>query len=151
MPLPLSAAQLRQTSKAVVDCIDRLLGEYTDVGVAAELNRLGLRSGTGCSFTALMVWKIRRKYGLKTRYDRLREERMLTQEEMATRLGVCPYTIRRWRAFGLLRTHAYNDKNQYLYEPMAEDAPVKRQGQKRLERPHAHFVSDLTDEVQHEA
>ena len=151
LPRPLSAAQLRQTPKAVVDCIDRLLGEYTDVGVAAELNRLGLRSGMGCSFTAIMVWKIRRTYGLKTRYDRLREAGMLTQEEMARHLGVCPQTLQRWRALGLLRAHAYNDKNQYLYEAVAEDAPVKRPGQKLLERPQVRLVSELTNKVQHAA
>ena len=151
MPLPLSAAQLRQTPKAVVDCIDRLLSELTDVGVAAELNRLGLRSGTGCSFTAFMVWRIRRTYGLTSQYDRLREVGMLTDEEMAHRLDVCLKTVHRWRIFGLLKAHAYNDKNQYLYEPVADGALVKRRGQKLLERPRAHLVSDLTDEVQHEA
>jgi DNA-binding transcriptional MerR regulator len=76
---------------------------------------------------------------------------MLTQEEMARHLGVCPQTLQRWRAFGLLKAHAYNDKNQYLYEPVADGALVKRQGQKLLERPKANLVSDLTNEVQHEA
>jgi DNA invertase Pin-like site-specific DNA recombinase len=151
LPLPLSAAQLRQTPRTVVDCIDRLLGQHTDVGVAEELNRLGLRSGTGCSFTAFMVWKIRRTYGLTSRYDRLRDSGMLTQEEMARHLDVCPQTVQRWRAFGLLKAHAYNDKNQYLYEPVADGTVVKRQGQKLLARQKAHLVSELTDEVQHEA
>jgi DNA invertase Pin-like site-specific DNA recombinase len=149
MPLPLSAAQLRQTPKAVVECIERLLGEHTDAGLAAELNRLGLRSGTGCSFTALIVWKIRRTYRLKTRYDRLRERGMLTQEEMARRLEVCLYMIPRWRAAGLLKAHAYNDKNQYLYEPVDDVDLVKSQGEALLGRQKTNVLSDLTDEVQH--
>ena len=148
--MPLSAAQLRQTPRAVVECIERLLGEHTDVGVAAELNRLGLRSGTGCPFTALIVWKIRRTYRLKTRYDRLRERGMLTQEEMARRLEVRLYMIPRWRAAGLLKAHAYNDKNQYLYEPVDDVDLVKSQGQALLERQKTNILSDLTDEVQHE-
>jgi hypothetical protein len=152
LPLPLSAWQLRQTPKEVVARIDQLLEQHTDAGVAAELNRLGLRSGTGCSFTPWMVWKIRRKYGLKDRYDRLREAGMLTQEQIAARLGVHTATVRRWQEHGLLRAHAYNDKNQCLYEPVGQDAPVKCQGRKLSDpRRFREVVSDPTHEVQLEA
>jgi DNA invertase Pin-like site-specific DNA recombinase len=151
MPLPLSSWQLRQTSKETVDRIDSLLSQHTDAGVALELNRLGLRSGTGARFTPRIVWRIRLNYGLKNRYDRLREAGMLTQEEVRRALGVHLTTVHRWRAAGLLRAYPYNDKNQYLYEPVAKDAPVKQQGQKLSERRRVHIVSELTNEVQHEA
>lgn len=151
LTLPLSACELRKTPKEVVDRIDRLLDEHTDVGVAAELNRLGLSSGTGCSFTALTVWRIRQRYGLKNRYQRLRDAGMLTQEEMAHQLGVCCQTVQRWRAAGLLKAYTYNDKNEYLYEPTIQDAPAKSQGKRLSERRRPNFVSESTYEVQHEA
>jgi hypothetical protein len=152
LPLPLSAWQLRQTPKEVLARIDQLLEQHTDAGVASELNRLALRSGMGCAFTAWMVWKIRRKYGLKDHYKRLREAGMLTQEEMARKLGVCVQTVWRWQEHGLLRAHAYNDKHQCLYELVGENAPVKSQGRKLSDPRRFHkVVSDPANEVQHEA
>ena len=152
LPLPLSAWQLRQTPKEVVAQIDQLLERYADAAVAAELNRLGLRSGMNRSFTPWLVWNIRRKYGLKDRYHRLREAGMLTQKELAQKLGVCVNTVWRWREHGLLRAHAYNDKGQYLYEPVGEHGPVKNQGRKLSDpRRFRNVVSDHADEVQHEA
>jgi DNA invertase Pin-like site-specific DNA recombinase len=152
LPLPLSAWQLRQTSNEVVRQIDRLLEQHTDANIALELNRLGLRSGMGGAFTRLIVMKIRLNYGLKDRYDRLREAGMLSQEELARALGICTSTVRRWHAHGLLRAHAYNDKNQCLYEPVGQEAPVKNQGKKLSQRRRfPEVVSDLTHEVQHAA
>jgi hypothetical protein len=152
LPLPLSGWQLRQTSNEVVHQIDRLLEQHTDANIASELNRLGLRSGMGRAFTPLIVMKIRLNYGLKDRYDRLREAGMLTQEELARALGVCIQTVQRWRAAGLVRAWPYNDKNQYLYEPAEKDAPTKNPGQKLSERrKFAAIVANQTDEVQHGA
>jgi DNA invertase Pin-like site-specific DNA recombinase len=152
LPLPLSAWQLRQTPSEVVRQIDRLLDQHTDTGVASELNHLNVRSGMGRSFTPLMIMKIRQKNGLKNRYDRLREAGMLTQEEMAAKLGVQVTTVRRWQAHGMLRAHVYNDQNRCLYEPMGEDAPVKSQGRKLSDpRRFPGVVLDSTYEVQHEA
>jgi hypothetical protein len=136
----------------VVHQIDRLLEQHTDANIASELNRLGLRSGMGRAFTPLIVMKIRLNYGLKDRYDRLREAGMLTQEELARALGVCIQTVQRWRAAGLVRAWPYNDKNQYLYEPAEKDAPTKNPGQKLSERrKFAAIVANQTDEVQHGA
>jgi hypothetical protein len=152
VPLPLSAWQLRLTPDAVVRQIDRLLDQHTDIGIASELNRLGLRSGTGCAFTPLIVMHIRQNHCLKRRYDRLREAGMLTQDEMAAKLGVHVTTVHRWQAHGLLRAHAYNDKNQCLYEPISEDTPVKSQGRKLSDpRRFPAVALDSTHEVQHEA
>lgn len=152
LPLPLSAWQLRQTPKEVVTRIDQLLQQHTDAGVASELNRLGLCSGTGRTFTPWLVWKIRTKYGLRDRHRRLREAGLLTLKEIARNLGVCVQTVWRWRKHGLLRAHAYNDKGQYLYEPVGEHGPVKSQGRKLSDpRRFREVASDPTYEVQLEA
>ncbi|MEW6547228.1 MAG: recombinase family protein [Bacillota bacterium] len=125
LPLPPSAWQLYQTDPAVVAEIDRLLDDYTDGEAALILNERGLRSGHGNRFDRLMVRKVRLAYGLKDTYSRLRDRGLLTLKEMAAALGVSSSTVKAWRRHGLLRAHAYNDKDQYLYEPPGEDAPVK--------------------------
>lgn len=99
-----------------------------------------------------MVGKIRRAYHLKSRYDRLRQAGMLTPSEIAGQLGVNTKTVKIWRKYGLLVGYPYNEKNECLYQPVAENAPVKRQGAKLSERGQtARNVPNSTNEVHHEA
>ena len=78
--------------------------------------------------------RLRRDYGLKKRYDRLRDAGMLTLEEMAILLDVNVQTVKIWRRHGLLKADAYNDKNECLYEHPGDDPPVKAQGRKLAQR-----------------
>ena len=55
-----------------------------------------------------MVQRLRRDYQIKTRYDRLREEGLLTLDETAALLGVSSRTIKIWCQRGLLCARAYN-------------------------------------------
>ncbi len=156
VPPALSAWQLRQTSPDVVAEIDKLLDHHTDAEIAPILNQRGYTSGTGKPFQPWTVYRIRWEYELRTRYDRLRAAGMLDKREMAERLGVAPATIKVWRAAGLLRYHAYNDKGQCLFEPPGADAPVKhkRQGKTRRRGPQTpcrRAPPQPTDEVQCEA
>ena len=76
---------------------------------------------------------------------------MLTQQEMADQLGVSRTTIQDWRRIGLLKAHAYNDK-QYLYEPVSSNPPRKQQGTKRTDLHRFQAAStEKTKEVQDEA
>jgi DNA invertase Pin-like site-specific DNA recombinase len=137
--LPKTAWMLRQTPPEVVCEIDRLLADHTDAAVAALLNERGLTSGEGKQFHRIMVTRLRQAYKLKSRYDRLRETGLLTLQEMAKRLDVHPDTVKKWRMKGLLRAHAYTDKNEYLYEPPGVQAPVKyawQRSRKVRERTH---------------
>lgn len=131
---PRSAWQLRQTSASVIEQIDHLLDSHTDGGIARELEAQGLYSGTGSPFTARIVAKVRRAYGLKSRYDRLREAGMLTVREVADQLGVSVCTAKLWRQGGRLQAHLLNDKGEYLYEPLGEHPPVKQQGKRLLQQ-----------------
>ena len=116
VPAPLNGWQQRATSPEVVKQIDRLLDHNTYLQIASELNGLGQYSGEGKAFTARIVAGIRRRYGLTSRYDRLRKAGLLTVGEMATMLGTNPQRIRIWHRRGLLRGHACNDKNDCLFE-----------------------------------
>jgi DNA invertase Pin-like site-specific DNA recombinase len=145
---PLRAWEVRQTSPEVIDQIDRLLNDCTDAEIAKRLNADGFKSGTGLPFNARLVARARRQYQLKTRYDRLREAGMLTQNEIAARLGIHPQTVHHWRRHGLVVGHPYNDKNECLYEPVSHRAPTKHHGIKLTDpRRFTDVVSDSTNEV----
>jgi hypothetical protein len=63
-------------------------------------------------------------YGLRPRYDRLRQRGMLNRKEMADRLGIHEQTVDRWAEAGLLRAHSYNDHGWHLYELLG-NLPMK--------------------------
>ena len=151
-PLPRNASESWQTPPDVVAEIDRRLDESTEAEIAEQLNEQGLRSGKGREFTHRLVGNVRRGYHLKSRYERVRDAGLLTAAEMAVELGVCKTTIHAWRRHGLLHAHAYNAKDQYLFQPVEHVGPAKQQGQKRSERiPFTPVVVHRTKEVQDEA
>jgi DNA invertase Pin-like site-specific DNA recombinase len=137
LPRPRLAWELRQTDDAIVTEIDRLLDERTEGEIARILNDRELRSGEGVPFHSRLVAGIRRRYGLRTRYERLRQKGLLDLQEMAGLLGVHPDTVKKWRAAGLLEAFALNDKNEYLYQPPGENRPqkFKRKGLSRNRQP----------------
>ena len=152
LPLPLCGWQLRVTPPAVIVEIDRLLDEHTAAQIADILNASGMTPGAGASFHPQLVARLARTYRLKPRFERLREHGLLTLQEMADKLQVTPLTVKIWRRRGLVRGHAYSDKNECLYEPPGDDAPSKAQGIKlSLRRVDPQFASDRAKEVQYEA
>ena len=149
LPLPPRAWQLRQTPPEVVAQIDALREHHTDAQIAHILNERGYRSGTGRRFHARIVHGLSRSYRLKSRYDRLREAGLLTVQEMADLLGVTVQTANIWRRHGLLRGHAYNDKNEFLYEHPGDYPPVKIPGrQLSRRRRFPEVASNARQEVQ---
>jgi DNA invertase Pin-like site-specific DNA recombinase len=151
LPLPQPAWATWQTNPEVIAEVDRLLDDHTEGRIAALLNERGWRSGKGGLFTRSILTRIRYQYRLRSRLDRLREAGMLTQEEIAGRLGVTRSTVHDWRRSGLLKAHAYNDKPEYVYEPVGTDGPHKQQGIKRTGPPRFPEASpEKTKEVQDE-
>ena len=152
LPRPAPAWALRQTSPEVVAEIDRLLADHTDVQIARVLSENGFRSGMGKPVNPMMVARVRDHYHLKPRYERLRERGLLTLVEVANALGISTATAKHWRRAGLLRAHAYNDKNEYLYERPAADAPARYtwKGIRRWDR-ERRSTSHPPNEVQYEA
>jgi DNA invertase Pin-like site-specific DNA recombinase len=146
------AWQLRQTSAEVIAEIDALLDDHTEGQIARILNERGLLSGEGKPFHTIIVRNIRRDYGLKKRYDRLRDAGMLTPEEVAEQLNIAISTLNNWRRAGFLRAYPVNDKNECLYEPLGEDAPVRDKHKgitARIQQPR--IDTNPTKEVQCEA
>jgi hypothetical protein len=122
---PLPAWALRKTSPEVVAEVDHLLDNYTEKQIAQLLTERGFRSGTGRPIDPMMVMRVRQRYGLTSRFQRLRDRGLLTMAEIARSFGICLATAKVWRRAGLLRAHAYDDKPQYLFEPPEADAPMR--------------------------
>ena len=91
-----------KTPAEVVAKVDYLLDSHTDRQIAEKLNEQGLRSGKGRTFHSCMIASLRKEYGLKSRYARLREAGLLTAKEMARKLKVSTNTISAWKKHGLL-------------------------------------------------
>ena len=129
---PKSSAQQVTTSRDVVELVDKLLDDHIYLEIADLLNEQGYhpggsaRPGRGhARFTALRVAYIVHSYGLRSRYDRLRDRGLLTMKEAAARLGVHVATLLRWAKLGIVTRHAYN-AHAYLYEVPEQNPPVKQ-------------------------
>ena len=152
LPRPLPAWKTWLTPAETVAEIDRLLTQHTEAEIARTLDERGFRSGKGCRFDKKIVSNIRHRYGLKTRYDRLRECGLVSASELASMNGVSRQTVLRWRKSGLVQAHAYNDKGQYLYEPAAGVPPATaRWSRTRAERIRSLMAATSHKEVQYEA
>lgn len=109
-----------------IEEIDELLNHHTVLQIANILNERGVPSGTGRPFNAKIVARLQRNYCLKPRYDRLREAGLLTLQEMADALHVTPTSVKIWNRRGLIRGHAYSDKNEACMTHRAMTCPQRR-------------------------
>jgi hypothetical protein len=129
---PKSSAQQVKTRPETVEVVDQLLDHHVYSEIAAILNERGFRPGGsarpgqgGNRFTAKHVAYVMHTYGLRSRYDRLRQRGMLNKKEMAKRLGVHEQTVDRWAKYGIIQAHFYNDHGWHLYELPGPNPPVK--------------------------
>jgi hypothetical protein len=129
---PKSSAQQIKTRPEVVQLVDQLLDHHVYSEIAAILNERGFRPGASARpgraadcFSAKHVAYLMHAYGLRSRYDRLRQRGMLNKREMADRLGVHEQTVDRWAEHGLIKSHFYNDHGWQLYEPPGPNTPAK--------------------------
>lgn len=125
---PKPIALIRKTPEQVIKAVDALLETCSDRQVAQQLNELGHKNWRGQSFTHKKIIVIRLAYHLKSRFERLRERGMLTANELADQLGVCPTTIYHWGHAGFLKEHWYGNQHRCLYEPVGNVILVKGQG-----------------------
>lgn len=151
LPLPQNATELRKTAPAVVAQIDQLLDDHLESEIAAMLNERGFLSGEGHPFDFLKVQRVRRGYGLKSRFERLRARGLLTLNDISALLGVHHTTVKKWHAHGLLQGYPVNEKNVCLYA-VPDTLTLKVPGAKlAIRRPCATLTADATNEVQYEA
>ena len=128
---PKSSAQQITTPPQTVALVDRLLDDHVYSEIAEILNERGLRPGGSARpgrqnvrFTALMVAYLVHSYGLRSRYNRLRDRGMLTKKELAERLGIHENTLVQWAKNGIVVRHAYSGL-AFLYEDPGTTPPTK--------------------------
>ena len=116
VPLPKPSWMLKQTKAEVVSEIDRLLDTQTEEEIARQLNERGWCSGSGFAFSLRMVDRLRRDYHIKSRYERLREKGLLTNEEVAQMIGGPANGVHHWRKAAVLIGVRFNAKAEHLFE-----------------------------------
>jgi len=154
--LPPPIHELRKNPAHLVAEVDRLLDLYTHGQIAAILSHKGMRTVDGQPLQRSSIRHIQEAYGLFPRYDRLRNRGMLTLSELSEQLGVTRDTVKVWNQAGFLRSHLYNDRNDCLFEPMGDQAPVKGKHKGLIAALHQmrrsrKLTSQHHDEVQYEA
>ena len=129
---PKSSAQQVKTQPGIVELVDKFLDKHIYSEIAELLNQQGYSPGGStrhgrhdARFTALKVAYLVHRYGLRSRYDRLRDRGMLTKREAAARLNIHETTLAKWAENGLVAKHAYNAHHN-LYEVPESNPPRKQ-------------------------
>ena len=84
----------RCTNMEAIEIIRRMAGRFPDEQIAATLNRLGLKTGSGNNWVELRIRTARSYHKLPSYDPKLRED-MLTLEEASESLGVSHKIVRR--------------------------------------------------------
>jgi DNA invertase Pin-like site-specific DNA recombinase len=128
---PKSSAQQVRTPPQVIELVDKLLDECTYPEIADRLNAQGFRPGgivrlgrADPRYTALRVAYVAKAYGLRSRFDRLRDRGLLTRHEAVTRLKISADTLVRWAMHGIINRYPY-DAHAFLYEVPSSKPPLK--------------------------
>lgn len=115
-----------------MEFVDQLLDDHGYSEIANIFNERGFRPGASARlgreaerFTAKRVAYLMHTYRLRSRYDRLRKQGMLSRKEMAARLGITEPTVERWAKFRIIKSHLYNENGWQLYEVPGPNVPAK--------------------------
>jgi DNA-directed RNA polymerase sigma subunit (sigma70/sigma32) len=106
----------QKTSEKIVSQIDRLLNHHVHPEIADILNKNGLLSLRGHPFTAAIIYNIQRQYGLKSRYERLRENNLLTLEEISNKMQISKVAVKKLEKSNMIKYYNCTDKRKKLYE-----------------------------------
>lgn len=90
------------TGTDALETIKRMAGQWPDKEIAATLNRRGLKTGVGNTWTESRVYSVRRKHRLLDYSPPINGEEMVTLNQAADRLGVGSWVVRRLIKTGAL-------------------------------------------------
>jgi excisionase family DNA binding protein len=84
-----------RTPEEALAVMRRMAGRWSDEDIAASLNRMGMRTGQGKSWTARRVGSLRTVHGIHAYRSAEKNGEWLTMSEAAVTLGVTNHVIRR--------------------------------------------------------
>ncbi|MFN2184004.1 MAG: recombinase family protein [Anaerolineae bacterium] len=114
------------TSKQADDIVRCMAGQWPDAQIAGTLNRLGLRTGVGNTWTAARVLSVRKRLRLVD-FDPAKAKPMLTLNQAADKLNVGPWVIRRLVKLGVLEaTHPFLGAPWRIDPELLEQKRVKQ-------------------------
>ena len=91
-----------RTPDEALAVIRSMAARWSDEHIAASLNRMGMRTGQGKTWTAHRVGSLRRVHGIHAYLSAEKDGEWLTMRDAATALGVSSYMIRRLIKAGVL-------------------------------------------------
>jgi len=102
VPKPRSGEHGCRTSEDAVALIRSMAGRWSDEQIAATLNRMGMPTGQGKTWTARRVSSLRRVRDIHAYRPAAKDGEWLTMSQAAAKLGVTNHHIRRLIKDGLL-------------------------------------------------
>jgi hypothetical protein len=91
----LTGRHSRCTSLEAIEIIRRMAGRFPDEQIAATLNRLGLKTGTGSTWIEGRIRTVRSYHNLPTYDAKTSNKTTITLEEACQKLGVTHKVVRR--------------------------------------------------------
>lgn len=91
-----------RTPDEALAVISSMAARWPDEHIAASLNRMGMRTGQGKTWTAHRVGSLRRVHGIHAYLSAEKDGEWLTMRDAAAALGVSSHTIRRLIQAGVL-------------------------------------------------
>ena len=114
------------TSKDADALVRSMAGQWADGEIAGTLNRLGLRTGVGNTWTAERVLSVRKRLRL-VGYDPAQSKPMLTLNQAADKIDVGPWVIRRLIKLGVLKAIQPFPGSPWRLDPILLDDDRVRQ------------------------
>lgn len=117
LPIPENGFMKIKTKPEILREVDQLHDNYTYDQIASIFNEKGMKTSFGLSFTPMTVKRIIASYGLKRRYDRLRDRGFINRREVQKKLNINYYQLKRLINEDLIKVHPYGGHSvNILYE-----------------------------------
>jgi DNA invertase Pin-like site-specific DNA recombinase len=129
IPRPLRAWEAHTTPAGTIELIDELLADHTYDEAVKVLNERGLTGGWGHPFTVVSLTQLCRNRNIPDLRQRLRDQGMLTLDEIASQFGVTTGTIKHWQHQGHITGRRIDRRRAHLYHPGQSHPPDGRQRQ----------------------
>jgi DNA invertase Pin-like site-specific DNA recombinase len=150
IPRPKPGEHRHRTGPDAEGVVRRMAGAWPDHEIAACLNRLGLRTGVGNTWTASRVLSLRKRLHLVD-YDEAAAKPMLTLYQAADRLGVGPWVVRQLIRRGRLEATQVVPCAPWQIDPAVLDTDAVRRAANAVEgrtlRPRSHGADSQTLEI----